>query len=47
MLEELPDSALAKINRSQAVNPKHITRLSTDKLYIGGIQFQISPSYKK
>lgn len=46
ILELIPAHVLKQINRSQAVNPFHIQKISGDKIYINNEIFKISSLYK-
>jgi DNA-binding LytR/AlgR family response regulator len=45
LLEQLPTDNIIRINRSLAVNQKFITKIARRKLYMGELQFPISPLY--
>lgn len=45
LLEQLPSDNIIRINRSLAVNQKFITKIARRKLYMGELQFPISPLY--
>lgn len=46
-LSELPKPLIVRVNRSQAVNIKRITKINCDKLFLGDKQFVISSAYKE
>ncbi len=46
LLELLPANLLKQINRSQAINPQHLERISGDKVFLIQQSFKISPLFR-
>lgn len=45
LIKELPQNWLIQINRSTAINPKHIKKRVHNTLFIKDLEFKLSPNY--